>query len=142
MTAAAWRQIALGEEAAIYAYGVLTARLDEPERSEAVRDRFAHTRARDRARAQLAEQEADPDAPGAFEIPFAVDGPSAARRLAALVENRLVEVYVTQTVELEGADRKDAARMAQESAARAVTWGARPQAFPGEASQNAGSPTS
>lgn len=135
MSTPAWRQIALGEEAAVYAYGVLAARLAEPERSEAKRDGLAHTRARDRARSQLAEDDADPGVPAAFEIPFAVEGASAARRLAALVENRLVDVYCTQAVELEGEDRKYATQMAQEAAGRAVTWGARPQAFPGRATE-------
>lgn len=132
MSTGAWRQIALGEEAAVYAYGVLAAAFPVgAERNRAIDLSVAHARARDRARAQLAAEDVDPDAPGAFEIPFPVDGVTAARRLAALVESRLVDVYATQLAEFTGKARRNISAHANEAATRAVTWGARTTAFPG-----------
>lgn len=131
MTLDAWREIALGEEAAVYAYGVLAAQLEEPEKGRAIDAGIAHSRARGRARSFLAAEGADPPAPAAFRIPFPMDSADAARKLAVLVESRLVEVYCLQTPELQGKERKYAAQSAQECAARAVVWGGGTAAFPG-----------
>ena len=127
-----FKQIALGEEATVYAYEVLAARLPAgPERNRAVDLSVSHARARDRARAQLAAADTEPDVPGAFEIPFPMDGAPAARRLAALVEARLVDVYCRQIPLVEAQDRRPLASAAAEASARSVSWGGRPTAFPG-----------
>lgn len=134
MSNEAWRNIALGEQAAVYAYGVLTAQFpDGPERARAIDLGVIHARNRDRARAALAEQSAEPDAPAAFEIPFPMTGPASARRLAAVVEFRLVDVYCAAAAQLTGGERRRAAVSAAECSARSVRWGARPTAFPGDA---------
>lgn len=132
MSVDAWKQVALGEEAAVYAYGVLAAQLPSgPERNRAVDLTVAHARARDRARRALAADDLDPEVPGAFEIPFPMDGAPAARRLAALVEARLVDVYCRQIPDVERDERAFLATSAAEASARSVSWGGRPVAFPG-----------
>lgn len=132
MSVDSWKQIALGEEAAVYAYGVLAAQLpDGPERNRAIDLSVAHTRARDRARTALAEQDVDPEVPAAFDIPFPVDSSASARRLAALVESRLVDVYCRQVPEVEPQERAYLATAAAEASARGVSWGGRTAAFPG-----------
>ncbi len=132
MSASAWKDIAVGEEAAVYAYGVLAARFPAgDERNRAADLVVVHARARDRARAALAEQDSQPDLPAVFEMPFPVDSSTAARRLAALVESRLVDVYASAAPEFEGGERRTVVATGAECAARSVTWGARPAAFPG-----------
>ncbi len=134
MSSDAWKQVSRGEEAAVYGYGVLAAQFPAgPERNRAIDLATSHARARDRARAALAQADVDPESPAAFEIPFPMDGPVAARRLAALVESRLVDVYCRQIPDLEQSERRSFARMAAEASARSVSWGARPTAFPGGA---------
>lgn len=137
-----WRQIALGEEAAAYAYGVLAPRLPlGPERNRAIDLVAVHNRARDDARSALAEQDMDPNAPGAFSIPFPVDDAAAARRLAALVEWRLIDVYCAQIPDAEPQERRRCATAAAEASARAVQWGGRTAAFPGAAAGEASEPS-
>ncbi len=147
MSVEVWRQVANGEEACTYAYGVLAARLPAgPERNRAVDLAAAHARARDRARAALSTLDADPPVPAAFQIPFPVENASSARRLAALVESRLVDVYCRQIPEVEQSERGRLATAAAEASARAVSWGGRPTAFPGgldaEPTAPSGSPAS
>lgn len=130
MSEDSWKQVALGEEACVYAYGVLAAQFpDGPDRNRAVDLAAAHARARDRARASLSD--ADPPVPAAFQIPFPVDSVAAARRLAALVEARLVDVYLRQIPDVEPEERKAFAAAGAEASARSVSWGGRPTAFPG-----------
>ncbi len=132
MSTDAWMSVALGEEAAVYAYEVLAAQLPSgPERNRAIDLAVTHARLRDRARAELASDDAEPEVPGAFEIPFPLDGAPAARRLAALVEARLVDVYCHQIPLVEADDRRPFATAAAEASARSISWGGRPTAFPG-----------
>lgn len=132
MSVDVWRQVANGEEACNYAYGVLAARLPiGAERDRAVDLAAAHARARDRARAELAALDADPPVPAAFQIPFPVEDAAAARRLAALVEGRLVDVYCRQIPEVEQPVRGRLATAAAEASARSVGWGGSTAAFPG-----------
>lgn len=142
MSTGAWKDIALGEEAAVYAYGVIAARFPAGvERNRAADLVVVHARARDRARAALAAADSQPDLPAVFEMPFPVDSSLAARRLAAVVESRLVDVYTGLAGDFEGDERKAVVAAGAECAARAVTWGARPAAFPG-ARANESQPTS
>lgn len=132
MSTDSWKQIALGEEATVYAYGVLAAQLPPgPERNRAIDLSVSHTRARDRARAALARDDVDPEVPAAFDIPFPMDGAAAARRLAALIEARLVDVYCHQIPAVEPQERAYLATAAAEASARSVSWGGRTAAFPG-----------
>ena len=142
MSVDSWKQVALGEEAAVYAYGVLAAQLPAgPERNRAIDLSVSHTRARDRARRALAAEDVDPSVPGAFEIPFPLDSAAAARRLAALVEARLVDVYCRQIPEVEPDERTFLATAAAEASARSVGWGGRPVAFPGGSDSEPATPS-
>jgi hypothetical protein len=126
-----WQSVAVGEEAAVYAYGVLTPRLDEGERPRAIEAHTVHSRARDAAVAELAAAGADASLPTAFSFPFNISDAADARRLAALVEDRLVNIYCTWAPELAGPQRRRFVESARECCARAVSWGQRPAALPG-----------
>ena len=90
-----WRTIAEGEAAAVYAYGVLIPRLQSAQRPTARDALIFHSRQRDAAIAELAAMGVAIELPVVFEIPFAIKTASDAARLAANVENRLVNIYCT-----------------------------------------------
>lgn len=84
-----------GEHAAVWAYGVVGARLPAAQRPRALADLAAHRRARDLLQARLRARGATPVAPDpAYLLPFAVPDRGAALRLAAFVEHRLAADYV------------------------------------------------
>jgi hypothetical protein len=126
-----WETVLVGEEAAVYAYGVLAPRLEGTDAIKAVNARTAHSRARDQAAAELASAGGQATVPGAFEVPFPVDDASSARHLAALVEDRLVNIYCSLAPELSDRQRRQFVESARECCARAVGWGQRPEALPG-----------
>lgn len=131
MTAAAWAAVVSGEDAAVWAYSVAGARVPDAARARALAGLEAHRAHRDRATALLIEEGGTPPAvPAAYELPFATDTAQAARRLMALVDNRLVALYADAAAGSVDADRRWAARTGAEAAIRAVAWGAAPQAFP------------
>lgn len=113
-----------GEHAATYGYGVVGARLDKPQQPAALDALARHRQRRDTLAAQVRARGVVPvAAEPAYDLPFPVRDANAARRLAALVEDRLVSRYIV----LLGADedrrvRRVAVAAAQESAAAAVTW--------------------
>lgn len=130
----AWRAVVEGEDAAVYAYSIAGARVGAGARPKAVNGLDAHGAHRDRASAMVAAAGGTPPAPAAaYELPFAVDSAKAARRLMALVDNRLVGLYADAAEAAAGDERRWAARMAAECATRAVAWGAASQAFPSDA---------
>lgn len=130
MSDEAWEAIALGEAAAVYGYGVLAGRLDQPQRTEAANLAVAHARDRDRARAALSAHGSQLDLPTVFELPEPLRTPADARRVAALLESRLVTVYANAAPALTGADRLFAAQAAQSAQVRAIGWGAESQPIP------------
>ncbi|MDP4014009.1 MAG: ferritin-like domain-containing protein [Candidatus Nanopelagicales bacterium] len=135
----AWAAAALGEEAAIYGYEVLTAQLVGAERIKALRAVKSHEHARDNARDRLTEGGGNLDAPAAYDLPFSITSPASAKRLAILLELRLVSVYASTVRPTDGSARAYAAASAQKCASRAVGWGWVPTAFPGmEADQPSG----
>lgn len=120
-----------GEDAAVYAYQVAGARVAGGGRRRALAGLDAHQANRDRAASLIVEAGGTP--PGsavAYRLPAPIDTPAAARSLMAQVDNSLVGLYADAAVGLSGKDRRWAARTASECAARAVAWGAAPQAFP------------
>ena len=126
-----WRTIAEGEAAAVYAYGVLIPRLQSAQRPTARDALIFHSRHRDAAIAELAAMGVAIELPVVFEIPFAIKTSSDAARLAATVENRLVNIYCTVAAVFSGDQRRDLVATARADSARAVFWGQRPEAFPG-----------
>ena len=116
-----------GEDAAIYAYGVIGAR-SRGARATLARRALASHRSR---RQDLQSTVADPvSAASAYDLPFpVVDGADAAR-LAVLVENRMAAVLSELAAATQGERRAQAVTGAMECAARAVAWGGEPMAFP------------
>ncbi|MDA3021784.1 MAG: DUF4439 domain-containing protein [Actinomycetota bacterium] len=118
-----------GEDAAIYAYGVISAMLGNTERRRALLALRAHQSWRDRVAALLPAGTA-PTPAIAYDFPFQVTNDEEADLLAQLVENRLVVVYADLAAAASGDGRADAVLAASECATRAVVWGAPSQAFP------------
>lgn len=119
----------LGEEAALYAYGVAGPWLDGPDRDLALGGLAAH-----RARVLVLRGEApDTDeagAPGGF-VSGPVDSAESARALLAQVEARLASTYADLAAEVTGGQRRNAVLSACECSVRSIAWGGATAAFPG-----------
>lgn len=116
-----------GEDAAIYAYGVIGARSRGARAGLARRALAAHRARRQSLQAALPEPVA---AASAFDLPFPVTDQASAARLAVLVENRMAAVLAELAAATTDAPRGEAVTGAMECAARAVAWGGEPMAFP------------
>jgi hypothetical protein len=134
VSSAAWEPVAVGEEAAIYGYGVLTAQLSGTERAMALAALDAHRVARDRARGELAQEGLNPPVAAAFELPTLTSA-AGAKMIAAALEIRLTDLYVALAGETQGEDRSYASQTSQETTSRAVMWGWEPAAFPSAVAQ-------
>jgi hypothetical protein len=116
-----------GEDACIYAYGVIGSQVRGPAKARARKALVDHRAWRDRMQAQ---------SPGivaasiAYDFPFPVEDPASAKQLAVLVENRMVGLYADLAASVSGQAREDAVTAAMECATRAIAWGGLPQAFP------------
>ena len=129
--AEAWAAVVAGEDAAVYAYSVAGARVPAGARGRALAGLDAHRAPRDRATALLVKAGGTPSPPpAAYALPVDPARAREARRLLALVDNRLVALYADAAEAEQGPARRWSARMAAEAASRAVAWGAEPQAFP------------
>lgn len=117
-----------GEDAAVYAYGVIGARVPPALQRRARRALLDHRSARSALQLRAAQQVA---VPPAFDLPQPVDSTADARALAVTVEQRLAAVYSDLAAASSGDNRDAAVRSAMECATRAVTWGGTSQAFPG-----------
>jgi len=113
-----------GTEAAIYAYGLVAARLPVgSERSTALSAMAWHRSQRDALRARITAQGATPPAAAAaYTPPFPVTDAASARKLAALVEDRLAGQWAGLAAASGAASRAQDARTAQACAVRVVTW--------------------
>lgn len=122
-----------GEHAAVWACGRAAAELAGNQRAAALAELDEHRRARDELRRQVSALGAEPvgSAP-AYAEPEPVIGPGAARRLLAHVAAALCAVYADLAAGSPLAARRGPALAATTSARRALTWGGRPEAFPGE----------
>ena len=121
--------VILGEEAAVYAYGLTIPRFSGTQADLARGSLAAHQLrvVSVRERIPVAEQ---PPAQGGFDVEVPVDAEQAAALLAG-VEVRLSAVYADLAAQSDGAQRREAVLSARECAVRAVAWGGQPQAFPG-----------
>ncbi|MFJ9807178.1 ferritin-like domain-containing protein [Streptomyces sp. NPDC101158] len=133
MTALEAAQAALAaEHAAVYGYGVVGARVGEARRAEATAGYEAHRARRDALRRTVRDLGGEPAAAAAaYELPFAVPGPAAAVRLAAVLEDRVAGVWADLVRSAEGPLRRDAAAALREAAVRAVRWRGSDVTFPG-----------
>jgi hypothetical protein len=112
-----------GTEAAVYAYGVVAGRVTGAQETAALRAMSAHRAQRDRLRARITALGGDPGAAAAAYVPpFPVDDARSARRLAALVEDRLAGQWAGLAASTTSAARTAASQQAQECAVRQVTW--------------------
>jgi hypothetical protein len=112
-----------GVDAGVYAYGLVAARLDGDEQAEALADMASLRTERDRLRARISALGGTPAAAAAaYTTPFPVTDPASARRLAALVEDRLAGQLAALAAASTDASRARAAAVAAERAVRVVAW--------------------
>ncbi|MFJ3580654.1 DUF4439 domain-containing protein [Streptomyces sp. NPDC090127] len=120
------------EHAAVYGYGVVGGRVGAERRAEATAAYEAHRARRDGLRRTVRDLGGEPVAAAAgYALPFAVPDTAAAVRLAAVLEDRVAEVYSDLVRAAEGPLRRDAAAALREAAVRAVRWRGTDVTFPG-----------
>jgi hypothetical protein len=112
-----------GTDAAVYAYGLIAAHLGPSQEQLALSAMAAHRGERDRVRARIVALGGTPSAAApAYVTPAPVTDPASARRLAALLEDRLAGQWAAAAAASEGPRRSSSALTAQECAVRSVTW--------------------
>jgi hypothetical protein len=131
-TLAAAQAALAAEDAAVYGYGVVGARVGAGLRSDARTAYDAHRAQRDaltRAVRGLGAQPvaADP----AYALPFPVPDEATAVRLAAYLEDRIAGSYADLVRAADGDLRRVAAAALRDAALRAVRWRGSGVAFPG-----------
>ena len=118
--------VVAGEDAAVWAYGVVGAHLAGANGRQAHRLLDQHRAARQRWASRMAN-------PPAAAVAYDTDAPIAsgdqARELAIVVERRLVGVYADAAAATQGDLRAAAIADGAAGAARAVQWGAKPAPF-------------
>ncbi|MFF3730488.1 ferritin-like domain-containing protein [Streptomyces sp. NPDC002476] len=120
------------EHAAVYGYGMVGGRVAAGRRAEATAAYHAHRARRDALVRSLRDVGAEPVAArAAYALPFAVPDAAAAVRLAAVLEDRVADVYSDLVRAAEGPLRRQAADALRESAVRAVRWRGSGVPFPG-----------
>jgi hypothetical protein len=118
------------EHAAIFGYGALGARLTGPALVAARSADVAHRDRRDATAALLVDLKAEPAEPErAYRLPFPLDGPAAAMRLAIQLEVATAAAWRSAVPEVTGDARGAAVRALSDSAVRAAQW--RAKATPG-----------
>ncbi|MFB7917813.1 ferritin-like domain-containing protein [Streptomyces sp. NPDC056061] len=126
------------EHAAVYGYGVVGGHVAADRRAEAAAAYHAHRARRDALARTVRGLGGEPvAAQAAYALPFAVPDPAAAVRLAALLEDRVADVYSDLVRAAEGALRREAAGALREAAVRAVRWRGSGVPFPGLAERAA-----
>ncbi|MDQ1678025.1 MAG: hypothetical protein QOC93_3169 [Actinomycetota bacterium] len=111
------------EHAAVYAYGVLGARLGTPARAEAAAAETAHRARRDALLLRFARDGATPSpAAPAYTLPFAVTGAATALDLAVLIEERTAAVWRAAVPVTGRPDRTTAVAALTDCAVRAARW--------------------
>jgi hypothetical protein len=111
------------EHAAVYAYGVLGARLTGHARGDAVSAEAAHRARRDALLLRLARRgAAAPVAAPAYALPFPVTDAASALRLAVLVEERAAAAWRAAVPATGREDRTTAVAALTDCAVRAARW--------------------
>lgn len=129
----ALQAVLAGEHAAVYAYGVVGARLrGTADATEADAAHARHLARRDRVTNELVAAGATPvGSAAAYDLGGPVATPAAAHTLAARVELALCGPYADLVGATEAAERRGAADWVSDAALRAVGWGGEPVPFPG-----------
>ena len=133
---AALQSVLAGENACVYAYGLIGAQLADSGRTLARQFLAEHTISRDRVRQRLLDLSGQPQpAAAAYDPPFPITGKAAAVRLAALVEDRLALVWADLVASARAAQNDElttaAAAAVAACAVRSSRWSGTTQAFPG-----------
>ncbi|MCQ4084552.1 ferritin-like domain-containing protein [Streptomyces sp. RB6PN25] len=120
------------EDAAVYGYGVVGARVGAGRRSDAQAAYDAHRAQRDALSRTVHGLGGEPVAADpAYALPFPVPDQDAAARLAAYIEDRIAGAYADLVRAAHGGLRRDAAAALRGAAVRAVQWRGSGVAFPG-----------
>lgn len=131
---AALQSALAAEHSACYGYGVVGAHLavGSPALAAATADWLAHQQARDELTGMISNRRAQPAvAAVAYELPFSVTSAASAAQLAATMEDRVLQAYLSLVALREGDLRMFGAEQVRVSALRAQSWRGSTQAFPG-----------
>jgi hypothetical protein len=129
---AALQSAVRGQDAAVYAYGLVAAALGGSARTAALDAMADHRVLRDRLRATLVAASASPPAAAAaYDPPFPVVDATTARRLAALVEDRCAGELAALVGLLPTAQRRWVGAAVQQGAVRTVAWSGAAPTWPG-----------
>jgi len=122
-----------GEHAAVYAYGVVGARLQgRPDERLARSGYDVHRQRRSTISRMVTEAgEVPTAAAAAYDLGGPVSTATAAVALAVLVETRTAATYADVVAAASGTVRQSAALWLADAAVRATTWSAPPAMFPG-----------
>lgn len=122
------------EQAASYGYGVVGAHLPQGSAAQTTAGNYwvVHLKLRDDLSALIRARGGQP-VPGAvaYELPVRVQSPAQASTLAALLEDRVAQAYLSIVALPEEGLRSFAARQVRAAALRAEAWRGSTQAFPG-----------
>jgi Domain of unknown function (DUF4439) len=128
-------QAALAAEQAVsYGYGVVGAHLPQGSalQTAAGNDWLVHLRLRDKLSALIRARGAQPvSAAVAYELPVHVQSATEAKALAALLEDRAAQAYLSMVALPELGLRSFAGQQVRAAAVRAEAWRGSTQAFPG-----------
>jgi hypothetical protein len=120
------------EHTAVYGYGIAGALLTGGEQAAALADWRSHEQARDTLEAMIVKLGATPvAASAAYALPFAVNDARSARRLAASLEDGVVQAYLGLVAVSDTTLRTFGALAMQPPANRAAAWRGSTVAFPG-----------
>jgi hypothetical protein len=120
-----------GEHAAVFAYGLVAARVVPKQRARARAGWAWHLERRDLLEERLLTAGVQPPAAApAYDLGGTPTAGGAAR-LAATVEQRVASLAVRTVAATQGDDRREAAAALVEGARRAAGWSGRPHALPG-----------
>jgi hypothetical protein len=133
---AALQRALAGEHAALYVYGVLGGRVrssSEPALATRIVSAYAvHRGRRDQLTGMVRAAKGDPVAAEAsYELPTPARTAPQLTAAARLVEQRCAAVYAETVANTSQADRQWAIGALLDAAVRELTFGARPEPFPG-----------
>ena len=133
ITAAKALQAALAaEHAAVYGYGVVGARGGDRYAHAADHDWNVHKAHRDQLITLIRQRRLDPvGAKAAYVLPFDVNGPKTAARLAAHLEDGVAAAYLQLVAVTDTRLRALGAKLLRDATVRGARWGGSTAAFPG-----------
>jgi hypothetical protein len=113
-----------GEQAAIYAYGMIGVHLDRAfERDQARAAEQAHRQRRDYLVGRLEQLKASAaPAPAGYQLPFPVTDRASALRLAIQIEDGVAQAWRPVLPATQGTERGTALSALTEAAVRATRW--------------------